>query len=68
LRSDADYAAEFRQALEEAVRLRLRADVAVGRYPAAACNFGAATPLVVPSTFPELIPTATRKDIGWAGS
>jgi asparagine synthase (glutamine-hydrolysing) len=31
-RSDADYAAEFRQALEEAVRLRLRADVAVGCY------------------------------------
>jgi asparagine synthase (glutamine-hydrolysing) len=31
-RSDADYAAEFRQALEEAVRLRLRADVPVGCY------------------------------------
>jgi asparagine synthase (glutamine-hydrolysing) len=31
-RSDADYAAEFRHALEEAVRLRLRADVAVGCY------------------------------------
>src|SRR5690242_4270747 len=28
--SDADYAAEFRHALEEAVRLRLRADVPVG--------------------------------------
>ena len=32
LRSDADYAEEFRQALEEAVRLRLRADVPVGCY------------------------------------
>ncbi|HEX8811673.1 MAG TPA: asparagine synthase (glutamine-hydrolyzing), partial [Terracidiphilus sp.] len=32
LRSDADYAAEFRQALEEAVRIRLRADVPVGCY------------------------------------
>src|SRR5215472_6922745 len=32
LRSDADYAAEFRQSLEEAVRLRLRADVPVGCY------------------------------------
>jgi asparagine synthase (glutamine-hydrolysing) len=32
LRSDADYADEFRQALEEAVRLRLRADVPVGCY------------------------------------
>jgi asparagine synthase (glutamine-hydrolysing) len=31
-RSDADYAAEFRNALEEAVRLRLRADVPVGCY------------------------------------
>jgi len=31
-RSDADYAAEFRHALEEAVRLRLRADVPVGCY------------------------------------
>ena len=31
-RSDADYAAEFRYALEEAVRLRLRADVPVGCY------------------------------------
>ena len=31
-RSDADYAAEFRQVLEEAVRLRLRADVPVGCY------------------------------------
>jgi asparagine synthase (glutamine-hydrolysing) len=31
-RSDADYAAEFRSALEEAVRLRLRADVPVGCY------------------------------------
>jgi asparagine synthase (glutamine-hydrolysing) len=31
-RSDADYVAEFRGALEEAVRLRLRADVAVGCY------------------------------------
>jgi asparagine synthase (glutamine-hydrolysing) len=31
-RSDADYAEEFRQALEEAVRLRLRADVPVGCY------------------------------------
>ena len=31
-RSDADYAAEFRVALEEAVRLRLRADVPVGCY------------------------------------
>jgi asparagine synthase (glutamine-hydrolysing) len=31
-RSDADYAAEFRQALEEAVRIRLRADVPVGCY------------------------------------
>lgn len=31
-RSDADYAAEFRCALEEAVRLRLRADVPVGCY------------------------------------
>jgi asparagine synthase (glutamine-hydrolysing) len=31
-RSDADYADEFRQALEEAVRLRLRADVPVGCY------------------------------------
>jgi asparagine synthase (glutamine-hydrolysing) len=30
--SDADFAAEFRQALEEAVRLRLRADVPVGCY------------------------------------
>ena len=30
--SDADYAAEFRHALEEAVRLRLRADVPVGCY------------------------------------
>jgi asparagine synthase (glutamine-hydrolysing) len=32
LRSDADYAAEFRDVLEEAVRLRLRADVPVGCY------------------------------------
>jgi asparagine synthase (glutamine-hydrolysing) len=32
LRSDADYAAEFRHALEEAVRIRLRADVPVGCY------------------------------------
>jgi asparagine synthase (glutamine-hydrolysing) len=31
-RSDADYAAEFRHALEEAVRMRLRADVPVGCY------------------------------------
>ena len=31
-RSDADYAAEFRNALEEAVRIRLRADVPVGCY------------------------------------
>lgn len=31
-RSSADYASEFRQALEEAVRLRLRADVPVGCY------------------------------------
>jgi asparagine synthase (glutamine-hydrolysing) len=31
-RSDADYVAEFRHALEEAVRLRLRADVPVGCY------------------------------------
>lgn len=31
-RSDADYSAELRQALEEAVRLRLRADVPVGCY------------------------------------
>jgi asparagine synthase (glutamine-hydrolysing) len=31
-RSPADYAAEFRHALEEAVRLRLRADVPVGCY------------------------------------
>jgi asparagine synthase (glutamine-hydrolysing) len=31
-RSDADYAAEFRQALDEAVRLRLHADVPVGCY------------------------------------
>jgi asparagine synthase (glutamine-hydrolysing) len=31
-RSDADYAAELRYALEEAVRLRLRADVPVGCY------------------------------------
>jgi asparagine synthase (glutamine-hydrolysing) len=31
-RSDADYAAEFRSALEEAVRVRLRADVPVGCY------------------------------------
>src|SRR5215471_9458021 len=31
-RSDADYAVEFRQALEEAVRIRLRADVPVGCY------------------------------------
>jgi len=32
LRSAADYTAEFRHALEEAVRLRLRADVPVGCY------------------------------------
>lgn len=32
LRSDADYVADFRQTLEEAVRLRLRADVPVGCY------------------------------------
>ena len=32
LRSDADYAAEFRHTLEEAVRIRLRADVPVGCY------------------------------------
>ena len=32
LRPDADYVAEFRHALEEAVRLRLRADVPVGCY------------------------------------
>lgn len=32
LRSDADYSAELRDALEEAVRLRLRADVPVGCY------------------------------------
>ncbi|MGH9617965.1 MAG: asparagine synthase (glutamine-hydrolyzing) [Acidobacteriaceae bacterium] len=31
-RSDADYAAEFREALEDAVRVRLRADVPVGCY------------------------------------
>jgi asparagine synthase (glutamine-hydrolysing) len=31
-RSDADYAAEFRHVLEEAVRIRLRADVPVGLY------------------------------------
>jgi asparagine synthase (glutamine-hydrolysing) len=31
-RSDADYAEEFRHALEEAVRIRLRADVPVGCY------------------------------------
>ena len=31
-RSDADYAAEFREVLEEAVRIRLRADVPVGCY------------------------------------
>src|SRR6266700_2935225 len=31
-RSDADYAAEFRHTLEEAVRIRLRADVPVGCY------------------------------------
>ena len=31
-RSDADYAAEFRHDLEEAVRIRLRADVPVGVY------------------------------------
>src|SRR4051812_14221866 len=31
-RSDAEYAAEFRAVLEESVRLRLRADVAVGCY------------------------------------
>jgi asparagine synthase (glutamine-hydrolysing) len=31
-RSDAEYAEEFRQALEEAVRIRLRADVPVGCY------------------------------------
>ena len=31
-RSDADYAAEFRHVLEEAVRIRLRADVQVGCY------------------------------------
>jgi asparagine synthase (glutamine-hydrolysing) len=31
-RSDADYAAEFRHQLEEAVRIRLRADVPVGVY------------------------------------
>jgi asparagine synthase (glutamine-hydrolysing) len=31
-RSDADYAEQFRQALDEAVRLRLRADVPVGCY------------------------------------
>jgi asparagine synthase (glutamine-hydrolysing) len=31
-RSDAEYAAEFRQALDEAVRIRLRADVPVGCY------------------------------------
>lgn len=31
-RSDADYAAEFRHTFEEAVRLRLRADVPVGCY------------------------------------
>ncbi len=32
LRSDAAYAAEFREALEESVRIRLRADVPVGVY------------------------------------
>src|SRR5215471_2944384 len=32
LRPDVEYAAEFREALEEAVRIRLRADVAVGCY------------------------------------
>ncbi|HKF47002.1 MAG TPA: asparagine synthase (glutamine-hydrolyzing) [Terracidiphilus sp.] len=31
-RSDADYAAEFREVFEEAVRIRLRADVPVGVY------------------------------------
>jgi asparagine synthase (glutamine-hydrolysing) len=31
-RSDADYAAEFRETFEEAVRIRLRADVPVGCY------------------------------------
>lgn len=32
LKSDAEYAAQFRDALEEAVRIRLRADVPVGCY------------------------------------
>jgi asparagine synthase (glutamine-hydrolysing) len=32
LRADADYAAEFRHALEEAVRIRLRADVPWGAF------------------------------------
>jgi asparagine synthase (glutamine-hydrolysing) len=32
VRSDREYAAEFREALEEAVRIRLRADVSVGVY------------------------------------
>jgi len=32
VRSDTDYAAEFRETLEEAVRIRLRADVPVGVY------------------------------------
>src|SRR5439155_17253807 len=38
-RSDAEYAEEFRQAFDEAVRLRLRADVPVGCYLSGAIDY-----------------------------
>ena len=42
-RSDADYAAEFRHELEEAVRIRLRADVPVGVYLSGGLDFQCGT-------------------------
>jgi asparagine synthase (glutamine-hydrolysing) len=48
-RSDADYAAEFRNALEEAVRLRLRADVPVGCYLSGPARCSALRRAIIPS-------------------
>jgi asparagine synthase (glutamine-hydrolysing) len=46
--SDADYAAEFRQTLEEAVRIRLRADVPVGCYLSGGLDSSAVLGLAAP--------------------